>query len=118
MVKRLPHAKVLILKKNSDMDDFGIDVSENEIVGVSETAQTAGLTLFTSPADQTMPDDSRVTWTVTELNGRPLNIFDGGVREKLGAVGVDVSLVVQPSDLVTSLRKKLRSIRGHKAFVA
>lgn len=118
IVRRLPYAQCHVITKRADDEDFGLETSGNEITRVSGPAEVAGLTALTSAADPMATPDARVTWSVTELNGRPVNVFDGGVREKLGAVGCDVSIVVQPTDFVASLRKKLRSSRGHKAFVA
>ena len=61
-----------------------------------------------------------VPWVVTEINGRPLNLFckDGEAADRLGAVGRDASVLVQPADFVHRLRKQLKShVKGHKDYV-
>lgn len=58
-------------------------------------------------------------WVLTEINGRPLNLFfkENEVRDRLNAVGRDISILVQPSDLFVKLKKQLKSLRGHKDYI-
>lgn len=58
-------------------------------------------------------------WVLTEINGRPLNLYfkDDEVKDRLNAVGRDISILVQPSDLITKIRKQLKSIRGYKDYI-
>ena len=61
-----------------------------------------------------------VPWVLTEVNGRPLNLFckDGEAGDRLQAVGRDVSVLVQPADIVGRMRKQLKaSVRGHKDYL-
>ncbi|XP_063980024.1 uncharacterized protein LOC135164006 [Diachasmimorpha longicaudata] len=117
IVRRLPYAQAMTLTKRTDSDDFGLEVNGNEVSGVSGVALNLGLSPLADATDPTAPAGSNTTWTLTEINGRPLNIFDGGAAERLRAVGRDISIVIQPTDLVSSLRKKLRSIRSYKNFI-
>ena len=117
IVKRLPHARAITLTRRSEGDDFGLEVNGNEVIRVSGAAHTHGLPSYVPAADPSAPLGTTVTWSLTEVNGRPLNIFEGGAQERLGAVGRDISVVLQPTDLVSSLRKRLRAIRNYKNFV-
>lgn len=58
-------------------------------------------------------------WVLTEINGRPLNLFfkDNEVKDRLNSVGRDISILVQPSDLVTKLKKQLKSMRSYKEYI-
>lgn len=58
-------------------------------------------------------------WVLTEINGRPLNLFfkDNEVRDRLNSVGRDISILVQPSDLISKLKKQLKSMRNHKDYI-
>lgn len=58
-------------------------------------------------------------WVLTEINGRPLNLFykDHEVEDRLNAVGKDISILVQPSDLVTKIKKQLKSLRSYKDYI-
>ncbi|KAK0162561.1 hypothetical protein PV327_006329 [Microctonus hyperodae] len=117
IVRRLPFARAMILTKPSETDDFGLEVNGNELSGVNGIALISGLSPLAEATDPTVSVGSNTTWTLTEVNGRPLNIFDGCANERLSAIGRDISIVVQPTDLVASLRKKLRAIRGYKNFI-
>lgn len=117
IVKRLPHARALTLTRRSESDDFGLEVNANEVSRVAGVALSQGLPSYVPAADPAAPLGTTVTWSLTEVNGRPLNIFEGGAQERLGAVGRDISVVLQPTDLVSSLRKRLRAIRNYKNFV-
>lgn len=76
------------------------------------------LHLFNSQA-QSCDGLSLTFWVLTEINGRPLNLFfkDSEVRDRLNAVGRDISILVQPSDLVSKLRKQLKSLRNYKDYI-
>lgn len=58
-------------------------------------------------------------WVLTEINGRPLNLFfkESEVKDRLNAVGRDISILVQPLDLITKFKKQLKSMRGHKDYI-
>lgn len=58
-------------------------------------------------------------WVLTEINGRPLNLFfkDNEIRDRLNSVGRDISILVQPSDLIVKLKKQLKSLRGYKDYL-
>lgn len=58
-------------------------------------------------------------WVLTEINGRPLNLFfkDTEVRDRLNASGRDISVLVQPADLIAKLKKHLKSMRGYKDYI-
>lgn len=60
------------------------------------------------------------TWTLTEINGRPLNLCsrEGEARDRLAAVGRAVTILLQPTDFVTKVIKKgLKGLRGYKEFL-
>lgn len=105
--------------RENDSEGFGLELHGNEVTGVGGTALSLGLPPVALAADPSMPPGSLVSWTLTEVNGRPLNLLGqgNGARERLGAVGLDISVVVQPTDLVSSLKKRLRTLRGYKNYV-
>ncbi|XP_015600966.1 uncharacterized protein LOC107270450 [Cephus cinctus] len=116
-IRRLPHGRALLLNRRSDDESFGLEVNGNEVIGMSEAVQRRDVTLRTPAADPEARPGTTVSWTLTEVNGRPLNLFECTAGDRLSAVGRDISIVMQPSDLVTGLRKKLRAIRNYKQFV-
>jgi len=48
-------------------------------------------------------------WYLTEINNRPLSLFsrEGEVKERLNAVGKEISLLVQPADFIRLVRARL-----------
>ncbi|XP_046624682.1 uncharacterized protein LOC124307220 isoform X1 [Neodiprion virginianus] len=123
IVRRLPQGRTMTLIRGSDRETdshgFGLELQGNEVIGVGGMALTSGLPPAALAADPSMPAGTFVNWTLTEVNGRPLNILGQGedARERLGGVGLDVSVVMQPTDLVSSLKKFLRSHRGYKNYL-
>lgn len=59
------------------------------------------------------------SWTLTEINGRPLNLCskEGEARDRLNAVGKAVSVLIQPTEFVKLLKKQIKSIRGYKDYL-
>ncbi|XP_058801214.1 uncharacterized protein LOC131669979 [Phymastichus coffea] len=118
IVRRLPHGRVTTLNRRMESEDFGLEVnSANEVTSVSPSAQALGLSSIANPADPSADVGTTVTWTLTEVNNRPLSLYESSARERMNALGRDVSVVLQPSDLVNAMRKKLRTVRGYKSFV-
>ena len=98
-------------------------------------ADTAGLTV-----DCTAFAGGRTKYCVTEVNGRPLTIFakvfifnvfillllhrrfinffsqKGEANERLQARGRDVNVVVQPWDLIQSIKQQLKQMKDYKAY--
>ena len=62
---------------------------------------------------------SLCNWYITEVNSRAVSLFSKGdeLGSRLAAVGRDISLVVQPADLVKLLKRQLKAIRGYKQYV-
>ena len=85
-----------------------------EVVG-NGLAAGQGLTPKASSTD----GRSTCNWFLTEVNNRPLNLLarENEVRERLNAVGREISILVQPSDLVKHLRKQLKSMKGFKDYL-
>ncbi|XP_008211938.1 uncharacterized protein LOC100677834 isoform X2 [Nasonia vitripennis] len=119
IVRRLPHGRVTTLTRRSESEDFGLEIgSVNEVLSVSTSAQALGLSTLTNAADPSVDVGTTVSWTLTEVNNRPLNVYEGNGRDRLvNALGRDVSVVLQPSDLMNAIKKKLRAVRSYKSFI-
>lgn len=68
-----------------------------------------------SPSSTPLP----CSWTLTEINGRPLNLCskEGEARDRLNAVGKAVSILIQPTEFVKLLKKQIKSVRGYKDYL-
>lgn len=71
------------------------------------------------PKSQSCDGLSLTFWVLTEINGRPLNLFfkDNEVSDRLNSVGRDISILVQPSDLIFKLKKQLKSMSKFKDYI-
>ena len=60
---------------------------------------------------------------LTEINGRPLNLFskEGEAWERLAGgsrdPSKDISVLLQPADIVAKFKKQLKSVRSYKDFL-
>ena len=72
-----------------------------------------------TPKIRSFDGQTLVPWVLTEINGRPLNLLskDGEAGDRLQALGRDVSVLLQPSDIVAKLKKQLKSHRNYKEFL-
>nr|CAD7441732.1 unnamed protein product [Timema bartmani] len=119
IIRRVPFGRVFAIRRDTEGQSLGIIQEGNtaeirDIVSGSPAARH-GL----SPRAQTCDGLSLTNWVLTEINGRPLNLFfkDAEVRDRLNAVGREISILVQPFDLVRQLKKQLKAIRGYKDYI-
>ena len=120
IVRRLPFAQVFHLKREVDAQPLGI-VLNNATAEIKEIVpgSPAGLVGMT-PKIRSFNDSSvLVPWCITEVNGRPLNLFgkEGETVERLQAIGRDISVTLQPADIVNKVRKNLKSVKNHKEYL-
>ncbi|XP_076461879.1 uncharacterized protein LOC143294318 [Babylonia areolata] len=120
LVKRTPHARVLAIRR----------VAEGQSIGIKRNGGTAEI-LYVDPnglaAENGLPlhaagvqsSPSRVNWVLTEINSRHLNLFfkDNEIEHRLNAVGREITIVVQPSDYITELKKQLKKIKNYKNYI-
>jgi hypothetical protein len=119
IIRRLPLAQVFHLRREVDGQPLGIvtngGTAEIRDVVASSVAAQRGLT----PKVRSFEGQTLVSRVITEVNGCPVSLFakDGEAGEKLHAVGMEVSLVVLPLDIVSKMRKQLKACKSYKDFV-
>lgn len=119
IVKRVPHGRVFVIHRESEGQPLGIIQENNtaviETVQPNSLAARHGLTSKTKSYDGT----SFTNWVLTEINGRPLNLFfkKNQVRDRLNSVGRDISILVQPLDLIKQLKKQMKSLKNYKDYI-
>ncbi|GFY56895.1 PH domain-containing protein [Trichonephila inaurata madagascariensis] len=119
VVRRVPYGKILAIRREYEGQDLGLiregGTAEIKEVKPSGLAFRQGLPAKASSLD----GNSLCNWVLTEINHRPLNLFfkDNEVQNRLNAVGLDISLLVQPIELVKALKKQLKTIRGYKDYI-
>lgn len=121
IVRRTPFAQVFHLRREVDGQPLGVVPAPsgcNEVREITPGGPAAarGMTAKVRSFD----GQSVVPWVLTEINGRPLNLFakDGEAADRLAAVGRDISVLVQPADIVAKMKKQLKSsVKGYKDYV-
>ncbi|XP_039283251.1 uncharacterized protein LOC111051549 isoform X2 [Nilaparvata lugens] len=119
VIRRVPCGRVLAVRREWEGQCVGV-VQEGGTAEIKEVvagglAAQGGL----PPRAPTHDGLSLTSWSLTEINGRPLNLFfkDNEVRDRLNAVGLDISFLVQPTDLVKQIRRQLKALRGYKDYI-
>ncbi len=140
LVRRVPFAQIFYLRREVEGQPLGIVLA----AGTAEVREIlpgspAALHGMSARARAALVDSSNagaggggagnvggpqtppvlVPWVLTEINGRPLSLFakESEAGERLGAVGRDFSVLVQPADFVQKLKKQLKGVRGYKDYV-
>lgn len=119
IIRRVPFGRVYAIRREIDRQCLGLIRDGNTATIVDVVPNSLSARHGLPPKAQACDGLSLTFWVLTEINGRPLNLFykENEVRDRLNAVGRDISILVQPSDLVTKLKKQLKSIRGYKEYI-
>lgn len=119
VVARVPMGKVFAIKRDQDGQDLGL-IRENNTAEIREVVGDGLAARHGLPLQAISSCGSNLcNWVLTEVNGRPLNLFfkDGEIQDRLNAVGKDISILVQPLDLIKVLKKQLKSMRSYKDYI-
>lgn len=119
IIRRVPFGRVYAIRRELDAQCLGLIRDGNTATIVDVVPNSLAARHGLPPKAQSCDGLSLTFWVLTEINGRPLNLFfkENEIRDRLNAVGRDISILVQPADLVTKLKKQLKSLRGHKDFI-
>ncbi|KAG1674341.1 hypothetical protein GQR58_015138 [Nymphon striatum] len=120
VLRRVPLGVVIAIKREYDGQDLGL-IREGNTAEIKEVIRGGLAARHGLPLHAKCCEDSNqeCRWVLTEINNRPLNLFfkDGEVEARLNAVGKDISVLVQPLDLVKALKKQLKSLRNGKDYL-
>lgn len=119
IIRRLPYGKVFALKRSRDGEPLGL-VAEGGSGEISEVLPDGLAARYGLPPKGLSVDGhTPCNWYLTEVNNRPLSLMskENEVKDRLNAVGKEISILVQPADLVKHLRKNLKSFKGFKEYV-
>uniref|UniRef100_A0A182VY29 PH domain-containing protein n=1 Tax=Anopheles minimus TaxID=112268 RepID=A0A182VY29_9DIPT len=119
IIRRVPFGRVYAIRRELDGQCLGLIRDGNTATIVDVVPNSLAARHGLPPKAKSCDGLSLTFWVLTEINGRPLNLFfkENEIRDRLNAVGRDISILVQPADLVTKLKKQLKSLRGHKDFI-
>ena len=118
VIRRVPFAQVFHLRRDvSDAQPLGLVTSPSgeikEVVAASPAASHGMTSKVRSFDGQTL-----VPWVLTAVTGRPVSLVakDGEAGDRLAALGRDVSVLVQPADIVARMKKGLKAFRSYKEY--
>ncbi|KFD48386.1 hypothetical protein M513_10738 [Trichuris suis] len=116
----MPMAKVFLFKRSHDGECVGLTMrkGKNEVEGVREgsLAWRAGFRVKTISS---INPDMETTWYITEVNNRPVSVFskNGECKQRLTAIGRELSIVVQPTDFVKLLKRQMKCMKRYRDFI-
>jgi len=119
IIRRFPFSQIYLLKTEIEGQSLGIVLNNNstEVKDIvpGSIAAAAGV----SAKVRSIDGQTAVPLVITELNGRPLSLFakEGECWERLQNCGREVSIILQPADIINRLRKLLKSVRSYKDFI-
>ncbi|XP_071513867.1 uncharacterized protein [Panulirus ornatus] len=119
IIRRVPHGKVFALKRETEGQPLGV-IREGNTAEIKEIVPGGLAALHgVPPKAQTVDNLSLCSWVLTEINHRPLNLFfkHTEIADRLNAVGRDISILIQPMDLVKQLKKGLKALKGYKDYI-
>ncbi|KAG4068252.1 hypothetical protein HA402_007772 [Bradysia odoriphaga] len=119
IIRRVPFGRVYAIRREMDGQCLGLIRDGNTATIVDVVPKSLSARYGLPPKAQSCDGLSLTFWVLTEINGRPLNLFfkDNEVKDRLNSVGRDISILVQPSDLVAKLKKQLKSMRSYKEYI-
>ena len=133
LIQRIPHGKPIMIKRSCEGESLGMvregNTAEIRQIERGGLAEVAGLSTFTASPGASAASagvsasfassSACCTWTITEINARHLNLFfkDNEIRDRLNSVGREISLVVQPTDLIKVLKRGLKKISNFKDYI-
>ncbi|KRZ45301.1 Golgin subfamily A member 4 [Trichinella pseudospiralis] len=120
LLKRMPMARVFLFKRFCDGEDVGLILKngKNEILNVTQdsAAWRAG---FRAKTESKLHPHLETTWYITEINGRPINMFlkNGECKQRLSAIGREISVLVQPTDFIKAVKHHMTMKKHYRDFI-
>ncbi|TMW48859.1 hypothetical protein DOY81_006053 [Sarcophaga bullata] len=119
LVRRIPFGRGYAIRREREGQCLGLIRDGNTATIVDVVPNSLAARHGLPPKAQSCDGSTLTFWVLTEINSRPLNLFfkENEIRDRLNSVGRDISILVQPSDLISKLKKQLKSLRGYKDYL-
>ncbi|KAL9900651.1 uncharacterized protein ACN427_007768 isoform 1-T1 [Glossina fuscipes fuscipes] len=119
LLRRIPFGRGYAIRRDREGQCLGLIRDGNTATIVDVVPNSLAARHGLPPKAQSFDGSTLTFWILTEINGRPLNLFfkENEIRDRLNSVGRDISILVQPSDLITKLKKQLKSLRSYKDYL-
>lgn len=116
-IRRLPLAQIFVIKRDFENQCLGLIRDGNSVLEIipNSKASQSGI-----PARPSINNDDSIFWIITEINFRPLSLISHKKYDEtdllLNAVGLETSLLLQPSDFVAKIKKDLKAMKNYRDY--
>lgn len=114
-IRRLPLAKIFIIRRDFENQCLGLIRDGNSLLDIIPNSIASRSGIPTRPNE----DDS-IFWIITEINFRPLSLISHKKYDEtdllLNAIGLETSLLLQPSDFIAKIRKDLKAMKNYRDY--
>ncbi|CAO1422320.1 unnamed protein product [Diamesa hyperborea] len=123
-IKRLPLARVFAIKRDFEGQCLGFvrDGTTATIVEIIPNSLAARCGIPPRAPSCSMPtpngEQESSFWVITEINFRPLSFFfkKNETDLLLKSIGLETSVLLQPSDFIQKMTKELKSIKNYRDY--
>jgi hypothetical protein len=118
-IKRLPLAGIFLLKRDFENQCLGLIRDRSSLLDIvpNSIASRSGIPARPFSSDN---EDETVFWIITEINFRPLSMISHKKYDEtellLNAVGLETSLLLQPSDFIAKIKKELKAMKNYRDY--
>lgn len=115
-IRRLPLAGIFLIRREFEGQCLGIirDGSTPAIVEIIPNSISSHI----PPRPISQDEDS--TWIITQINFRNLSLISHKKYDEiellLGSSGLELSLLLQPSDFITKIKKELKAMKNYRDY--
>lgn len=118
VIRRLPLGEIFLIKREFENQCLGLIRDENSLLDIIPNSIASRAGIPTRPS--TNADDS-IFWIITEINFRPLSLISHKKYDEtdllLTSAGLETSLLLQPSDFISKLRKDLKAMKNYRDYM-
>lgn len=120
VIRRLPLAEIFFIKREFENQCLGLIRDGNSLLDTipNSIASRAGISARSSTTD----DDDSIFWIISEINFRPLSLISHKKYDETelllnSSAGLETSLLLQPSDFISKLRKDLKAMKNYRDYM-
>ncbi|CAG9809356.1 unnamed protein product [Chironomus riparius] len=117
-IKRLPLAGIFIVKRDFENQCLGLLRDGSSLLDIVPNSIASRSGIPSRP--YTSHDDDSIFWIITEINFRPLSLISHKKYDEtellLNSVGLETSLLLQPSDFIAKIKKELKAMKNYRDY--
>ena len=117
-IKRLPLAGIFVVKRDFENQCLGLLRDGSSLLDIVPNSIASRSGIPSRP--YTSHDDDSIFWIITEINFRPLSLVSHKKYDEtellLNSVGLETSLLLQPSDFIAKIKKELKAMKNYRDY--